>query len=169
MADAIEEDVDDRRGIEREHLAKQQSAHHGNAQRTPQLRTHALAQRQRNARQQRGHRGHHDGTESQQAGIVDRIGRVLSVLALALQCKVDHHDSVFLHNADQQNDADDGDDAEVLLEKMSASNAPTPGRRQRGKNRDGMNEALVQDAEHDVDRGQCGENQQTFIGERALK
>jgi hypothetical protein len=37
MADAIEEDVDDRRGVEREHLAQQQSAHHGNAQRAPQL------------------------------------------------------------------------------------------------------------------------------------
>jgi len=42
-------------------------------------------------------------------------------------------------------------------------------RGQCGKNRDGMNKALVEDAEHDVNRGERGENQQAFIGERALK
>jgi len=40
---------------------------------------------------------------------------------------------------------------------------------QSGKNRDGMNEAFVQDAEHDIDRGQRGKNQEALIGERALK
>ena len=45
LADAIEEDVDDRRGVEREHLAEQQSADHGDAQRTAQLRAHAVCPR----------------------------------------------------------------------------------------------------------------------------
>jgi len=44
-----------------------------------------------------------------------------------------------------------------------------PGGWQSGKNRDGMNEAFVQDAEHDIDRGQRGKNQEALIGERALK
>ena len=43
------------------------------------------------------------------------------------------------------------------------------GRRQRGKNRDGMDEALIEDAEHDVDRDQRGQNQQRFVGERILE
>jgi hypothetical protein len=43
------------------------------------------------------------------------------------------------------------------------------GGRQRGKNRDGVNEALVQDAEHDIHRSQRGKNQQALIGERPLK
>ena len=169
MADAIEEDVDDRRGVERKHLAQQQSAHHGNAQRAPQLRSHARAHRQRNARQQRGHGGHHDGTEAQQAGLVDRVGRVHAALALALQREVHHHDAVLLHNADQQNDADDGHDAQVLLEKDEGQQRAHARRGQSGENRDGMNEALVENAEHDIDRGQRGQNQQPFIGERALE
>ena len=81
---------------------------------------------QRNACQQRRHRGHHDGPEAQQAGVVDGVGRVLSVLPLALQRKVDHHDAVLLHNADQQDDADDGNHAQVLWNRISASSAPTP-------------------------------------------
>jgi len=63
------------------------------------------------------HGGHHDGTESQQAGIVDRIRRILPVLTLALHGEVDHHDSIFLYDADQQDDSDDGDDVEVLPEE----------------------------------------------------
>src|SRR5258706_11609367 len=39
---AIEGQVDDRRGVEREELAHQQAAHDGDAQRRPQLRAHAL-------------------------------------------------------------------------------------------------------------------------------
>ena len=39
----VEEDVDDRRGVEREHLAEQQSAHHGDAQRPAKLRADAGA------------------------------------------------------------------------------------------------------------------------------
>ena len=116
MTDAIEEDVDDRRGVEREYLAQKKSANHGNAQRTTELRTHALTQSQRKTRQQCGHGGHHDGAEAQQAGIIDRIRGDLDMLSFSLNRKVDHHDSVLLDNADQENDADDGDDAEVLLE-----------------------------------------------------
>ncbi len=67
---------------------------------------------QRNAAEQRGHGGHHDGAEAQQAGLVDRFGRVLAVLALGLEREVDDHDAVLLHNADEQDDADDADDAQ---------------------------------------------------------
>ena len=43
------------------------------------------------------------------------------------------------------------------------------GRGQRGKNRDRVDEALVEDAEHDVDGDQRGEDQQRFVGERVLE
>ena len=86
-AQLVEEDVDDRRGIERENLADQQSADHGDAQRTAQLRTQASAQGQRKSAQQRGHGSHHDRAETQQAGFVDRLGRVLSLFALGFQAR----------------------------------------------------------------------------------
>ena len=127
LAEPVEEDVDDRRGVEGEDLAQQQSADHGDAQRTAQLRAEAGADGQRNAAQQRGHGGHHDGAEAQQAGFVDGFGRGLAVLALGLQREVDDHDAVLLHDADEQNDADDGDDAEDPDGRSSsASSAPTP-------------------------------------------
>ena len=46
------------------------------------------------------HHGHqHDGPESQQARVIDRVGRVLSVLSLSLQRKIHHHNAVLFHNA----------------------------------------------------------------------
>ncbi len=51
---------------------------------------------------------------------------VLPSAALGLQGKVDHHDGVLLHNANQQNDADERDYAELLARDQQASNAPTP-------------------------------------------
>ena len=92
---------------------------------------------QRDAAQQRGHRGHHDGTEAQQAGFVDGFRRVLAVLALGFQCEVDHHDAVFLHDADEQDDADDGHHAEILTEEHEREQRADAGGRQCGENRDG--------------------------------
>jgi len=68
------------------------------------------------SRQQRCHGRHHDRAESQQAGIVDCVRGVLSVFSFALHRKVNHHDAVLLHNADQKNNADDCDHTEILLE-----------------------------------------------------
>ena len=83
----IEEDVDDGRGVERECLAQQQSTHHGDAQRPAQLGTEAGPERQRQAPQQRGHGGHHNGTEAEQAGFVNCIRRIFPVLRSASSAK----------------------------------------------------------------------------------
>ena len=93
----------------------------------------------------------------------------LPSLALGLEREVDDHDAVLLHNADQQDDADDGDDAEILAEDDEREQRANAGRGQRGKNCDGVDEALIEDAEHDVDGDQRGENQQRFVGERVLE
>ena len=91
------------------------------------------------------------------------------MLSFSLHRKVHHHNSILLDNADQQDDADDCDNAEVLLEENEGQQCAHARRRQRGENRDGVNEALVQDAEHNINRCQRGQNQQAFIGERALE
>ena len=78
------------------------------------------------APQQSRHRRHHDRPETQQAGLVDRLLRAFAFLPLGLQGKVDHHDRVLLHNADQQDDADQRDNAELVRQNISASIAPTP-------------------------------------------
>ena len=124
---------------------------------------------QRNAGQQRGHGGHHDGAEAQQAGFVDGIRGVLAVLAFGLQSEVHHHDAVLLHDADEQDDADDGHHTEILAEEDQREQRAHAGGRQRGENRDRVDEALVQDAQHDVDRDQRGQDEQRFVGQRILE
>ena len=108
----IEEEIDDRRGEEGQHLAHDQAADDGDAQRMAQLGADAGAQHQRQRAEQRRHGGHQDRAEAQQAGLMDRLARRLALAALGLEREVDHHDRVLLDDADQQDDADDGDDVE---------------------------------------------------------
>ncbi len=135
----------------------------------PQFRADARAEGQRNAAEQRRHGRHHDRPEAQQRRLVDRVGGVLALFALGFQREVDHHDAVLLHDADQQNDADDGDDIQVQMKQLKRQQRSHARRRQRRKNGDGMDEALVQHAENDVDRHQSRQNQQPFVGERTLE
>ena len=90
-------------------------------------------------------------------------------LAFGLEGEVDHHDGVFLHDADQQDDADQRDDAEFRAAEHQSQDGAHARGRQRGENRDGMNVALVQNSQHDVNRDQRGENQDWFVGERILE
>jgi hypothetical protein len=69
----VEEQIDHRRGVERQHLADDQAADDGDAERLAQFRADAGAQRQRQAAEQRGEGGHHDRPEAQQARLIDRL------------------------------------------------------------------------------------------------
>src|SRR5882724_13176945 len=113
----VEENVDDGRGIEREYLAYKESTNHGDAERTAQLGTDAVAKREWQTAQQRGHSRHHDWSETQQAGFVDGIGRAFAVMALGIEREVHHHDAIFFDDANQQHQADDGNYAEVQSKK----------------------------------------------------
>ena len=115
--EVVKEDVDDGRGVEGEDLAEEQATDHGDAERTAQLRTNAVAKGEREAPEKGGHGGHHDGTEAQKTSVVDGFGGVLAVLSLAFEGKVHHHDAVFLNDTDEQDESYDGDDAEGLMEK----------------------------------------------------
>src|SRR6185437_1873252 len=102
MRQVVKEDIDDRGGVEGEHLAEEQAANHGDAERPAKFRANSRTERQWDAAEQRSHRGHHNGTETQQAGLIDGIGGVLAMLALGFQREINHHDAVFLHDADKQ-------------------------------------------------------------------
>ena len=166
---SIEEEVDDRRRVKRQNLADEQSADDGDAERAAQFGADAGAERQRQAAEQRGHRGHHDRAEAQQARFVDRFERRLAFLALGFEREVDHHDGVFLHDADQQDDADERDDAEFLVAEQQRENRADAGRGQRGENRDRVDVAFVENAEHDVHGDERGQNQDRFVRERRLE
>ena len=127
------------------------------------------AERQRQAAEQRRHRRHHDRPEAQQAGLVDRLLRRLALRALRLQREVDHHDGVLLHDADQQDDADQRDHAQVGAAEQQRQDRADAGRGQRRENRDRVDVALVEHAQHDVDGDQRGQDQQRLVGERGLE
>ena len=82
------------------------------------------------------------------------------MLALAFQREIDHHDSVLFHDADQQHNADNRDHVEILVKENQCEESADARRWQRGQNGDRVDEALIQNAKHDVDGDQRGENEQ---------
>src|SRR5262250_1983236 len=86
-AQAIEEDVDYWRRVEREHLAHKQSAHDRDAERMPQFRSGARSQRQRQSRKESREGRHHDGTKAEQTGLINCLLGRLALLALRVQRK----------------------------------------------------------------------------------
>src|SRR5215472_2429131 len=168
-AEIVEGEVDHRGGEKRQHLAHDQPADNGDAERLAQLRTGAAAQHEGERPQDRRHGRHQDWPEAQQAGLVDRLPRRLAFVALRVQGEVDHHDRVLLDDANQQHDSDDGDDVELVPGDHQAQQGADPGRGQGGEDRHRMDEALIEHAKHDVDRDDGGEDQQQLVAERRLE
>src|SRR5882724_13006207 len=113
----VEREIDDGRGVESQKLAHDEAADDADAQRATKLGTGAGAEGEWKRAEQGGHGGHQDGAEAQHAGFEDGVFGAFPAFAFGLEGKVDHHDGVFLDDADEENDADDGDDVEVLLEE----------------------------------------------------
>jgi hypothetical protein len=108
------------------------------------------------------------GRKRKQAGLVDcLLGRQIPS-ALGLERKIDHHDGVLLHDADQQDHADQCHDAEISVEQRQGEHRPDAGGRQ-GQDRERVNVALVEDAEHDVYGDDGGDDQVRFVRERLLE
>src|SRR5262245_17216910 len=100
---------------------------------------------------------------------MDGFDRLHSLLHFGLDRKVHHEDSVFLDDADEQDEADNGDHREFgFCEHESEERADTRGWN-RGKNSDGVNETLVENAENDVHGRQRSDDQYQHRGLRILK
>src|SRR5215471_3378328 len=156
-------------GVERQQLTENQAADNCNAQRTAQFRTDARPQRERQATKQSSHGGHHDGPEAQQAGFVDGVEGRFPFLALGLEREVNHHDGVFLDNADEQDDANERNDAEFGTAKHQRKNGADTSGGERRKNRNWVDVAFIQNPENDVHGDYGGENQNRLIRERPEK
>ena len=154
----VQRQINDRGGVEGEDLADQQPAHDGDAQGLAQLGAVARAQGQRHGAQHGGKGGHENGAQALHAGIADRGARVRA-LALGGHGKVDHEDGILLHDTNEQDDADQGDDAEIGAGGKQRQQGAQARRGQRGQNRDGMHRIFIQHAQHDVDGEQGGEHE----------
>ena len=78
----------------------------------------------------------------------------------ACEREVDHHDRVLLDDADQQNDADEGDDRHLHVEHLERQQRADARRGQGRDDGDRMDVALVENAEHEIDRQQRRADQQ---------
>ena len=103
----VEKQVDDWRGVECQHLAYNQTADDRDSERAPQFGAGSRTECQRQCAKQGSHCRHQDGTEAKLTSFKDSLGGGLAMFALCYQGKVNHHDRVLFHDADQQNDADD--------------------------------------------------------------
>ncbi len=151
MLERVQIGVHHRRDVERDELREGEAAHHRDAQRPPRFRPRARTESDRQRSHQRRHRRHHDRPESDARRLEDRVARALSFLPLRLDREVDHHDRVLLHDADEHDDADERVHAEIELEDEEREQRAEPGERKARQNGERVDEALVQDAEHEVD------------------
>src|ERR1700736_6292071 len=118
----IERQINDRRGVQRQQLTQNQATDNGDSQGAAQFSSHARPQSQRQSRQQRRHGGHHDRAKTQQARFVNRVPRRPAFFALGLQSKVNHHDGVFLDDANQQDDSNQRNHAEFRAAQQQRQN-----------------------------------------------
>ena len=93
----------------------------------------------------------------------------LALVALGMDREVDHHDRVLLHQADQEEHPDQRDHAELGAERTEREERAHARRRERREDRDRQDEALVEDAEHEVHRDDGREDQPRLARERRLE
>ena len=156
---SIKVQINDRRRVQRQYLTEDEAADDGNSERPTKFAAVAEADGERQRTEQGRIGGHHDRPEAQEARLENRLRRGKAATALSFQRKVDHHDGIFLDEADEQDDADQTDDAEFGVTDHQRQHRANAGRWQRRKYRDRMDVALVEYPEHDVDRDQRRQDQ----------
>src|SRR5450755_338982 len=90
----FEHQIDDRSGVERQHLRNDEASNDGDAERSAQLRAHPMSNCKGNGAKKRRHGRHHDRPEADDAGLVDRVLGRKPLLAFGLEGKIHHHDGV---------------------------------------------------------------------------
>ncbi len=58
------------------------------------------------------------GRKRARQAFVDRLRRLEPALAFAFECEVHHHDAVLLDDADQEDDADEGNQRQLGPEQL---------------------------------------------------
>src|SRR6267143_692466 len=128
----VESEINDRSGVERKKLAHDEAADDADAEGAAKLGTGAGAKGQGESSKEGSHGGHQDGAEAQHARFEDGVFGAFAAFAFGLQGKINHHDGVFLDDTDEQDDADDGNDVEVLLEEHESEHGADAGGGKRG-------------------------------------
>src|SRR5581483_8557809 len=129
----------------------------------------ALTDHQRKGAASGSHGCHKNRPETENARFINGFARGFAVVALGLDGKIDHEDAVFLDNADEEDDADNGDHAEVEARHDQENGGSDAGGRQGGKDGERVDVAFVKDAQDNIDGGQSGGDEPGFVGDRRLE
>ena len=151
--DAVERQIDHRRREQRQHLAHQQAADDADAERMAQFRARAGAEHQGQGAEDGGHRRHQNGAKAQQAGLVDRLARRAAPRSrCATIAKSIIRMAFFFTMPISRMMPISAMMVRSSPASMRASSAPMPADGSVERIVIGMDEALVQHAEHDVHR-----------------
>ena len=126
-AHSVHVEVHDGSGVEREHLAENQSADDCYAERAPEFGTNAAPQRQGHGAQESGHCRHQNRPKAEQASLKDCILRTLPFIALRCECEIDHQNRVFLYDSNQQDDPNHSDNTEVQSKEHESQHSTNAG------------------------------------------
>ena len=160
--------IDYRRDVERQELADQQAPDYGEAQRLAGFGAFPVSQSDGQRSKERSYRCHHDGPEPQQAALPDGVVRA-DTLFLGVNGEVDHHDRILFNYTEQHDDTDEGVEVKLLAEDVQRQQCSEDGGGQAGENRDRMDEALIENAQHNVNYEYGDEQQDRQILERTLE
>ncbi len=90
-------------------------------------------------------------------------------LRLRFHSEIDHHDPVFLDDADEEEDADNGDDGQIVMGYDKGKHGAHTCRRQGRNDGDGVHVALVEHAQHDVNRQERRKDEKRLVRQRCLE
>src|SRR6185369_3884889 len=125
--DLVEIVVDYRRDIECQHLRHQQTADNCKTEGSSRFSSGTKPQSNGKRPHQRSHGRHHDRPETYESPLVDSHHGTLAAASLSLQSKIYHHDSIFLHNANQHDDADKRVEIQILAEDQKCQKCAETG------------------------------------------
>ncbi len=131
MSEPIESKIHNGRGVERKNLTQDEAANDGDAKGAAKFGADTSAECERKTAEKRGHGGHHDGSEAEEACFIDGVERGFAFNAFGFEREVNHHDGVLLDDTDEKNDADESDDAEFRAAEEKRENGTDTGGRQR--------------------------------------
>ena len=169
-AQLVEQHVDHRRGQQRQQLAGDQPADDGDAQRPAQLGAFAKADGQRQRAQNGGQRGHQDRAGSAAGRLrapPRRADRPRARSASSAKSMI--RMAFFLTMPISRKMPISAMMDKSILNSSSASTRAHAGRRQRRQHRQRVDQAFVQDAQHDVDHHQRRQDQQRLLALRLLR
>ena len=109
----IKREIDHRRGVEVNNWLRYQSAHDRDSERPAELRAGPSPNASGNPPSSAAMVVIMIGRKRSRHASIDRVLRRLAFVALGFQREVDHHDGVLLHDADQQDDADQRDHTQI--------------------------------------------------------